>query len=67
MRGKQPEVGDLFVTEAAITVKLLPSKKSASKLIEWFIDGSVTNQRAAARDIASLVERCGGKTEWCMD
>jgi hypothetical protein len=59
---QQEEVGDLFVTEASITVKLLPSKKSASKPIAWFENGVVTNYNAAAKDISSLVERLQGKS-----
>ena len=39
MKDVQEEVGDLFVTETAITVKLLPSKKSGSRSIRWFEGG----------------------------
>ncbi|MDE2039085.1 MAG: hypothetical protein KGO96_00560 [Elusimicrobia bacterium] len=57
---KQEEVGDLFVTETAITVKLLPSKKSGSRSIGWFSEGRVTNSRSAARDIRYLVGKLQG-------
>lgn len=57
----QEEVGDLFVTETEVTIKLLPSKKSGSHRISWFEGGSVTNARAAAKDIAYLVGRLQGK------
>lgn len=56
------EVGDLFVTESRLMLKLLPSNKSGSATIRWFADGSVTDQRRAARDIAALVSRLKGKT-----
>lgn len=63
MKGRhQEEVGDLFVTEHSLTLKLLPSKKSASMNIEWFEDGRVTNHRAAVRDISAIVEKIKGKT-----
>lgn len=62
MKGKQEEVGDLFVTGSSITVKLLPSKKSASKPIAWFVDGIVTDHQMAAKDIAMLVDRLRGKS-----
>ena len=58
----QEEVGDLFVTESLLTVKLMPSKRSATKPIAWFIDGVVTNHRAAVKDIANLVGRLQGKS-----
>jgi hypothetical protein len=61
MKGIQQEVGDLFVTESAITVKLMPSKKSASMPIGWFVNGEVTNHRRAAKDIAGLVAKLQGK------
>jgi hypothetical protein len=57
----QEEVGDLFVTESAITVKLLPSKKSGSRTISWFADGSVVNVKTAARDIRFLVGKLKGR------
>ena len=56
------EVGDLFITETAITVKLLPSRKSGSRPIRWFEGGTVTNVRNAARDIAFLIGKVKGKT-----
>jgi hypothetical protein len=58
----QEEVGDLFVTENAVTVKLLPSKKSGTQKISWFSEGSVTNVRVAAKDIAYLVGKLQGKS-----
>ena len=61
-RRLQEEVGDLFVTDRLMTIKLMPSKKSASKAIGWFQSGSVTNHRRAAREIAALVERLRGKS-----
>lgn len=61
MRPKQQEVGDLFVTDSIMTVKLLPSRKSASKPIRWFQDGAVTDPRAATRDIAALIGRLQGR------
>ncbi len=61
MRSKQEEVGDLFVTEYKMTVKLLPSKKTASRQIRWFVDGSVTDHPKAAKEIAALVSRLQGK------
>lgn len=57
----QEEVGDLFVTETEVTIKLLPSKKSGSHRINWFERGAVTNARAAAKDIAYLVGKLQGK------
>jgi hypothetical protein len=59
---KQVEVGDLFVTESAVTVKLLPSKKSGSRPIRWFSGGEVSNIHLAAKDIAYLVGRVQGRT-----
>lgn len=56
----QQEVGDLFVTESAITVKLLPSKKSGTHKISWFSDGRVTNAKSAAKDIRSLIGKLQG-------
>ena len=32
----QEEVGDLFVTETALTLKLMPSRKSGTVTIRWF-------------------------------
>lgn len=56
------EVGDLFVTETAITVKLMPSRKSGTHPIRWFAkQGGVTNVRAAAKDIQFLVGKIGRK------
>ena len=64
MPGKKvvEEVGDLFVTETMVTVKLLPSKKSGSRLIRWFSGGRVVNVRSAAKDIAYLVGRLRGRS-----
>lgn len=64
MKQPQEEVGDLFVSETSlsITVKLYPSRKTASRPIRWFAKGVVTNHRQAVRDIASLVERLQGKS-----
>ena len=56
----QEEVGDLFVTESAITVKLLPSKKSGTHPIRWFSDGRVTNAKTAAKDIKYLIGKLQG-------
>lgn len=61
-RKQQEEVGDLFVTESLMTVKLLPSKKSGSKKIAWFTDGVVVNRRKAVREINALVNRLSGKS-----
>ncbi len=64
MRAKNQtvEVGDLFVTETAVTIKLLPSKKSGSRPIRWFENGCVTNVQSAAKDIAALVGRLKGRS-----
>ena len=62
MRSRQEEVGDLFVTESSMTVKLLPSRKSAAKAIDWFQGGRVVDHRAAAREIFALVTRLQGRT-----
>ena len=59
--GMQEEVGDLFVTDSLLTIKLLPSKKSASKPIDWFENGEVVDHATAAKDIAAVVERLQGK------
>lgn len=58
----EEEVGDLFITEKQLMLKLLPSNKSGSKPIAWFAKGVVKNPRAAAKDIASLVSKLKGKT-----
>ncbi|MDE2491478.1 MAG: hypothetical protein KGM24_11550 [Elusimicrobia bacterium] len=54
------EVGDLFVTESALTLKLLPSRKSGTLPIRWFAKGGVTNVRRAAKDIQFLVGKIQG-------
>lgn len=59
---KQEEVGDMFVTDNLLTIKLLPSCKSASKPIRWFVGGQVIDHQSAAKDIASVVERLQGKS-----
>ena len=56
------EVGDLFVTDSSVTLKLLPSRKSGSHNIRWFSGGSVTNVKLAARDISCLVGRLKGRS-----
>ena len=56
------EVGDLFVTETSLLVKLLPSRKVGSKPIRWFNNGLVTNTRTASRDISTLVGQVRRKT-----
>jgi hypothetical protein len=61
-RPKQEEVGNLFVTENSMTVKLMPSKKVASKAIHWFHDGAVTDRRKAAREIQQFIGRLQGKS-----
>ena len=60
-RTMSEEVGDLFVTETTLTVKLLPSKKSASRNIRWFAGGCVTDLRLAAKEISCLVGRVQGR------
>lgn len=56
------EVGDLFVTETALTLKLMPSRKTGTLPIRWFAkDGGVINVRAAAKDIQSLVGKIQGR------
>lgn len=55
------EVGDLFVTETAITVKLMPSRKSGTVPIRWFSKDGVTNVRRAAKDIQILVGKIQGR------
>ena len=59
---KQVEVGDLFVTESAVTIKLLPSKKSGTRPIRWFSGGEVSNVHLAAKDIAFLIGKVQGRT-----
>ncbi len=55
------EVGDLFVTETALTLKLMPSRKTGTVAIRWFAkDGGVINVRAAAKDIQFLVGKIQG-------
>lgn len=56
------EVGDLFVTESALTLKLLPSRKSGTLNISWFDKDGVTNVRRAAKDIQILVGKIQGKS-----
>jgi len=59
--GQEFEVGDLFVTETAITLKLMPSRKSGTAPIRWFAkNGGVTNVRRAAKDIQHLVGKIQG-------
>lgn len=55
------EVGDLFVTESSLTLKLLPSRKSGTVPIRWFSNGCVTNVKVAAKDIQVLVGKLRGK------
>jgi hypothetical protein len=55
------EVGDLFVTETALTLKLMPSRKSGTVAIRWFAKGGVTNVRLAAKDIQVLVGKLRGR------
>ncbi len=55
------EVGDLFVTESSLTLKLLPSRKSGTVPIRWFSNGFVTNVKVAAKDIQVLVGKLRGK------
>lgn len=57
----QFEVGDLFVTEAAITLKLMPSRKSGTFPIRWFAKGGVTNVKLAAKDIQRIVGKIQGR------
>ena len=57
------EVGDLFVTETALTLKLMPSRKSGTVPIRWFAKGGgVTNVRRAAKDIQFLVGKIQGRS-----
>ena len=61
-KNSQEEVGDLFVTETSLTLKLLPSRKSGTVSIRWFAkDGGVTNVRRAAKDIQTLVGKLRGR------
>ncbi len=60
-KNSQEEVGDLFVTETALTLKLMPSRKSATVAIRWFAKDGVTNVRTAAKDIQSLVGKLRGR------
>ena len=60
-KNPQVEVGDLFVTETSLTLKLMPSRKSGTLQIRWFGEGGVTNVRRAARDIQSLVGKLQGR------
>lgn len=56
------EVGDLFVTETAITLKLMPSRKSGTVNIGWFAKkNGVTNVTRAAKDIQYLVGKIQGR------
>jgi hypothetical protein len=59
---KSEEIGDLFVSETQLTVKLLPSQKTASRPIRWFTGGCVTNIRLAAKDISCLIGRMQGRS-----
>ena len=62
IQGEQEyEVGDLFVTETALTLKLMPSRKSGTVAIRWFAKGGVTNVRLAAKDIQVLVGKLRGR------
>ncbi len=60
-KNSQEEVGDLFVTETALTLKLMPSRKSATVAIRWFAKDGVTNVRTAAKDIQTLVGKLRGR------
>jgi hypothetical protein len=60
-RNSQEEVGDLFVTETALTLKLMPSRKSGTVTIRWFAKDGVTNVRRAAKDIQTLVGKLRGR------
>ena len=62
MKQTPEEVGDLFVTESLLTLKLLPSGKSGSRTIRWFVNGEVQNHSAAAKDIAALVNKLRGRS-----
>ncbi|MDE2291749.1 MAG: hypothetical protein KGL53_06670 [Elusimicrobia bacterium] len=56
------EVGDLFVSEKLLTLKLMPSRKSGSRQIRWFVDGMVLDHSAAAKDIVALVDKLRGRS-----
>ena len=56
------QIGDIFVSETSLTMKLLPSNKEKSKPISWFSKGCVTNVHLAAKDIAALAGKLGGRT-----
>lgn len=60
-KNRSEEVGDLFVSETSVTVKLLPSRKSGTRTIRWFAGGTVKNVNSAARDIRALVGKIKGK------
>ncbi len=60
-KNTQEEVGDLFVTETCLTLKLLPSRKSGTVAIRWFAKDGVTNVRLAAKDISTLVGKLRGR------
>jgi len=45
-----------------LTIKLLPSRKSASRSIRWFASGQVIDHQSAARDIAAVVDRLQGRS-----
>ncbi len=60
-KNSQEEVGDLFVTETALTLKLMPSRKSGTVTIRWFAKEGVTNVRLAAKDISTLVGKLRGR------
>ena len=55
------EIGDLFVSETALTLKLMPSRKSDTVPIRWFTKAGVTNLRRAAKDIQFLVGKLQGR------
>ncbi len=58
---RSEEVGDLFVTDTELTLKLLPSRKRGTRRIRWFAGGCVKDMRGAARDIAALVGSLQGR------
>ena len=60
-KNSQEEIGDLFVTETALTLKLMPSRKSGTVTIRWFAKEGVTNVRQAAKDISTLVGKLRGR------
>ncbi len=62
VKNRMEEVGDLFVTETSVTLKLLPSRKTGTRTISWFSDGIVTNVRTAAKDIAFLAGKLQGRS-----